>query len=53
MQRGSFYMRSMEMLYALQAVVKSSDFTVILGWDGYIELRKYIDIARDPEGDQL
>jgi len=27
--------------------------TIILGTDGYIELRKYIDIARDPEGDQL
>ncbi|WP_123043311.1 Gfo/Idh/MocA family protein [Cohnella candidum] len=27
--------------------------TVILGTDGYIELRKYVDIARDPEGDQL
>jgi len=27
--------------------------TIILGTDGYIELRKYIDIARDKEGDQL
>ncbi|WP_274364982.1 Gfo/Idh/MocA family protein [Paenibacillus thermotolerans] len=27
--------------------------TIILGTDGYIELRKYIDIARDNEGDQL
>lgn len=27
--------------------------TLILGTDGYIELRKYIDIAREPEGDQL
>lgn len=27
--------------------------TVILGTEGYIELRKYIDIARDTEGDQL
>lgn len=27
--------------------------TIILGTDGYIELRKYIDIARDQEGDQL
>jgi predicted dehydrogenase len=27
--------------------------TLILGTDGYIELRKYIDIARDPQGDQL
>lgn len=27
--------------------------TVILGTEGYIELRKYIDIARDPQGDQL
>lgn len=27
--------------------------TVILGTDGYIELRKYVDIAREPEGDQL
>ena len=25
----------------------------ILGTDGYIELRKYIDVARDPEGDQV
>ncbi|MCS7458549.1 Gfo/Idh/MocA family oxidoreductase [Paenibacillus doosanensis] len=25
----------------------------ILGTDGYIELRKYIDIARDPQGDHL
>jgi predicted dehydrogenase len=27
--------------------------TIILGTDGYIELRKYIDVARDREGDQL
>lgn len=27
--------------------------TVILGTEGYIELRKYIDIARWPEGGQL
>ncbi len=27
--------------------------TIILGVDGYIELRKYIDIGRDPEGDQV
>lgn len=27
--------------------------TVILGTDGYIELRKYIDIGRDPQGDQV
>jgi predicted dehydrogenase len=27
--------------------------TIILGTDGYIELRKYIDIARDKEGDHL
>ncbi|RAV18910.1 Gfo/Idh/MocA family protein [Paenibacillus contaminans] len=27
--------------------------TIILGTDGYIELRKYIDIARDKDGDQL
>ena len=27
--------------------------TVILGTDGYIELRKYIDITRDSGGDQL
>jgi predicted dehydrogenase len=27
--------------------------TFILGTEGYIELRKYIDVARDPEGDQL
>ncbi|WP_276356202.1 Gfo/Idh/MocA family protein [Cohnella caldifontis] len=27
--------------------------TVILGTEGYIELRKYVDIAREPEGDQL
>ncbi|MDF2716318.1 MAG: oxidoreductase, partial [Paenibacillus sp.] len=27
--------------------------TIILGTDGYIELRKYIDIARTKEGDQL
>ena len=25
----------------------------ILGTDGYIELRKYLDVARDPQGDQL
>lgn len=25
----------------------------ILGTDGYIEVRKYIDVARDPEGDHL
>jgi predicted dehydrogenase len=25
----------------------------ILGTEGYIELRKYLDVARDPEGDQL
>jgi len=25
----------------------------ILGTEGYIEIRKYIDIARDPQGDQL
>lgn len=25
----------------------------ILGTDGYIEIRKYIDIARDPQGDHL
>lgn len=25
----------------------------ILGTEGYIEIRKYIDIARDPKGDQL
>ena len=27
--------------------------TFILGTDGYIELRKYIDVARQPYGDQL
>lgn len=27
--------------------------TIILGTDGYIELRKYIDVARTREGDQL
>jgi predicted dehydrogenase len=27
--------------------------TVILGTDGYIELRKYLDVARDREGDQV
>ncbi|WP_422660288.1 Gfo/Idh/MocA family protein [Paenibacillus sp. EC2-1] len=27
--------------------------TFILGTDGYIELRKYIDLARDPKGDHL
>jgi predicted dehydrogenase len=27
--------------------------TVVLGTDGYIELRKYLDVARDPEGDQV
>jgi predicted dehydrogenase len=27
--------------------------TIILGTKGYIELRKYIDVARDPAGDQL
>ncbi|RME96470.1 MAG: gfo/Idh/MocA family oxidoreductase [Verrucomicrobia bacterium] len=27
--------------------------TFILGTDGYIELRKYLDVARDPEGDQV
>lgn len=27
--------------------------TVILGTNGYLEMRKYVDIARDPEGDQL
>ena len=27
--------------------------TVILGTEGYIELRKYVDIARDAEGDQV
>lgn len=26
---------------------------MILGTDGYIELRKYLDVGRDPEGDQL
>jgi len=27
--------------------------TVILGTEGYIELRKYIDVARDPSGDHV
>ncbi len=27
--------------------------TIILGTDGYIELRKYIDIGRDPQGDHV
>ncbi|MHB1033608.1 MAG: Gfo/Idh/MocA family protein [Pirellulales bacterium] len=27
--------------------------TIILGTDGYLELRKYLDIARDREGDQV
>ncbi len=27
--------------------------TVLLGTDGYIELRKYIDVARDPAGDHV
>ena len=27
--------------------------TIILGTDGYIEIRKYIDVARNPEGDQV
>jgi len=27
--------------------------TIILGTEGYIELRKYVDIARDPEGDHV
>ncbi|BBI32994.1 Gfo/Idh/MocA family protein [Cohnella abietis] len=27
--------------------------TVIMGTNGYIELRKYVDIARDAQGDQL
>jgi predicted dehydrogenase len=27
--------------------------TVLLGTDGYIELRKYLDVARDPVGDHL
>jgi predicted dehydrogenase len=27
--------------------------TFILGTEGYIELRKYIDVARQPEGDQV
>lgn len=27
--------------------------TIILGTEGYIEIRKYVDIARDPKGDQL
>ncbi|QGQ95056.1 gfo/Idh/MocA family oxidoreductase [Paenibacillus psychroresistens] len=27
--------------------------TIIMGTEGYIEIRKYIDIARDPQGDHL
>ena len=27
--------------------------TIILGTDGYIEMRKYIDVGRDADGDQL
>jgi predicted dehydrogenase len=27
--------------------------TFILGTEGYIELRKYLDVARDPDGDQV
>jgi predicted dehydrogenase len=27
--------------------------TFILGTEGYLELRKYLDVARDPEGDQV
>ena len=27
--------------------------TFILGTDGYIELRKYIDVGRDPDGDHV
>ena len=27
--------------------------TIILGTEGYLELRKYVDIARDTEGDQV
>jgi hypothetical protein len=27
--------------------------TFILGTDGYIELRKYLDVARNPEGDHV
>ncbi len=27
--------------------------TIILGTDGYIELRKYVDVARDPEADHV
>lgn len=27
--------------------------TIILGTNGYIELRKYIDVARDPDGNQV
>jgi len=27
--------------------------TVILGTDGYLELRKYLDLARDPSGDHV
>jgi predicted dehydrogenase len=27
--------------------------TIILGTEGYIEIRKYVDVARDPQGDQV
>jgi predicted dehydrogenase len=27
--------------------------TFVLGTDGYLELRKYLDVARDPEGDHV
>jgi predicted dehydrogenase len=27
--------------------------TIILGTEGYLELRKYLDVARDPEGDHV
>ena len=27
--------------------------TIILGTKGYIELRKYVDVGRDPRGDQV
>ena len=27
--------------------------TFVLGTDGYIEIRKYLDVARDPEGDHV
>jgi predicted dehydrogenase len=27
--------------------------TIVLGTDGYLELRKYLDVARDPEGDHV